>query len=126
VPEDERTTVVGVPDELGDLGRRVEVAILGNHADQVGIGRRFQPRIDEHVVDPTLDPAGARGGDDEVEDGVVVLGVVGLGPDLAHGTQAEGLHTVLDDDRDLVHGARLPQPWQEINLKWHCCHWWQQ
>jgi hypothetical protein len=52
--------------------------------------------------------------------------VVGLGPHLAHGTETEGLDTVLDDHCDLVHGDSLPHQWQEINQHCHSCHWWQQ
>ena len=124
--EDEGAALVGVLDELDDLRRRVEVAALGDHADQVGVGGRLETQVDVQVEDAALDPAGPGRGDDEVEDRIVVLGVVGLGPHLTHRAEPEGLRTVLDHDRDLVHGDSLPHRWQEINEHCHSCHWWQQ
>ena len=103
-------------DQLDHLGRGVEVAALGGQADQVGVGGVGQGVVDVQVVARrTGDPSGARGGDHEVEDRVVVLGVVGLAPHLAHRAQPERLGSVLDDDRNLLHGDSLHLQWQEIN-----------
>jgi hypothetical protein len=62
--------------------------------------------LDDEVEARAGAQATRRGGDDrEVEDRVVVLGVVGLGPHLAQRSEAERLGLLLDDDGDLLHGA---------------------
>ena len=54
-------------------------------------------------------PPGTRRDDLEVEDGVVVLGVVGLGPHLAQRAEPERLGLLLDDHGDLLHGDSVPR-----------------
>ena len=68
---------------------------------------------------------GLRRADHEVEDRVVVLGVVGLAPHLAQRAEPERLDAVLDDDRHLAHADSLHPIWQKINAGCHSCHSWQ-
>jgi hypothetical protein len=60
----------------------------------------------------------------EVEDRVVVLGVVRLGPHLAHRAQPEGLDPVLDHHGYLAHASIMPGVWQKIYGYCHSCHSW--
>jgi hypothetical protein len=63
--------------------------------------------LDEQVeARPALDPARFGRAHDEVEDGIVVLGVVGLGPHLTDGTQTEGFGPVLHDHGDVLHAGQ--------------------
>ncbi len=125
--QDEGAAVVGRHHRRRHLGRRREVVALGGDADQVGVGGGVQPVLDVEVVARrAADPARVRRGDHEVEDRVVVLGVVGLGPHLTHRAEAEGLDAVLDEYSDLVHGTILPHIWQKINEGCHSCHSWRE
>jgi hypothetical protein len=85
------------------------VVALGREAHEVGVGRRLEAVLDDEVEARTrAQPAGPRGDDREVEDRVVVLGVVGLRPHLAQRSEAERLGLLLDDDGDLLDGAHAP------------------
>ena len=100
---------------------------LGRQADQVGVRRLVQPVLDVQVeARARAQPPGTRRDDLEVEDGVVVLGVVGLGPHLAQRAEAERLGLLLHDHGDLLHGTSVHGSWQEINQDCHSCHWWQE
>ena len=113
VAEDEPAAGVDRADQLDHLRRGLEVATLGDQADEVGVGRVVERVVDVQVVARrALHPAGAGRGDEEVEHRVVVLGVVGLPPHLAHRAQPERLGPVLHHGDDLLHGPSVHHPWQ--------------
>ena len=94
----------------------VEEVALGAQAHQVGVQRGLEAAVDVQVeVGPAADPAGSRGADPEVEDRVVVLGVVGLAPHLHQRAEPERLRAVLHDHGHGLHSDSVPQIWQEIN-----------
>ena len=61
---------------------------------------------------PATHPARPRRAHTEVEHGVVVLGVIGLGPHLTDRSEAKRLGAVLHDDCNGLHGTSIPDRWQ--------------
>ena len=83
---------------------------LGRQADQVGVGGLVQPVLDVQVEPRArAQPPGTGRDDLEVEDGVVVLGVVGLGPHLAQRAEPERLGLLLHHHGDLLHVSSVPR-----------------
>ena len=114
---EDRPALVGSADRLEHgVVVGVEVAV-GREADQVGVQRRLEAPVDVQVeVGAGAHPARARRADPEVEDRVVVLGVVALPPDLDEAAEPERLRAVLHDDGHGLHGvghpAIVPRTWQ--------------
>ena len=86
----------------------VEELVLRAQADQVGVRDRLEPALDvQVVVGAARAPGPGRGvHDPEVEDRVVVLGVVGLAPHLDQRAEPERLGPVLHDHGHLLHAAQ--------------------
>ena len=121
--------IVGGSHRLDHLGVVVAVLPPWCDADEVGGFDGFQTVLD-HQVEPVLAAYASRpgGADLEIEDRVVVVGVILLAPHLAHRTQAECCSAVLNDHGDLLqrHAIIIAAEWQKINALWHYCHWWQE
>ncbi len=103
---EDRAAVVGRPDRLQHGVVVLEEVEVGREADEVGVGRRLEAALDVEVeVGASLDPAGPRRADAEVEDRRLVLGVLGLAPHLDERAEPERLGAVLDDHGDGVDGT---------------------
>jgi hypothetical protein len=106
VGRDDGAPIGGLAHGLDHAGMVVREVALRDDAHQIGRLERLEPVLDEQVESGrSLDAARLGGAHGEVEDGVVVLRMVGLGPDLTDGTKAERFGSVLHDHGDVLHAS---------------------
>ena len=103
VGEDLRVPLVRRPDHSATSGEPSRKSCLGATQTRSASSRGSRPRSTYRLNPPGLVTRPGLGcADDEVEDGVVVLGVVGLVPDLHHRAEPERVDAVLHDHHDLA------------------------